>query len=248
GSNFDEGFENNAESLFEVQFSANEITLNIWLSVEGFPANGDTGGYWGLFDGTVNFGSTVVATADAIGAFEVGDPRIAESFDPATGEIFKYVNRASYSGNLVPGTPHVFNNARALRYADILLMQAWAIVETGGTLSDAIALVNQVRTRARDFGGVGNTIPADHPTTETDVNTVRDWVLNERRVELAFEESHRWFDLRLLHLTNQIDLTTYDFGDAAFADSYDFDAFEIYFPFPDQEVETTALNQNTGYN
>lgn len=243
GGNFDETQENNPESLFEVQFSENVQGNNIWLPIEGFPANGDIGGYWGLFDGSVRFGGpTLAATPGLDDVFEDGDPRVAETYDPSTGEILKYVNRPSSDGTIA----HLFNNARALRYADVLLLHAWAIAESGGSLSTAIGLVNQVRTRARQSGGAGSTVPADHSTTETDPQVVLNWILDERRMELAFEESHRWFDLRLLHLTDRMDLTSYDFGDPGFG--YDFDDHEIVFAFPDQEVETTALNQNAGYN
>ncbi len=243
GDNFDEAMENNSESLFEVQLSENVQENNVWLSVEGFPGNGDTGGYYGLFDGTFRFGAPILrATPGLVGAFDTEDPRIVDTFDPADSSIVKYVNRPSSSG----AGPHLHNNSRVMRYADVLLLQAWAIVESGGNLSEAIGLVNQVRTRARNSGETPGAFPADYPTTETDPTVVRNWVLNERRIELAFEEMHRWFDLRLLHLTDRMDLTGYDFGDPGFF--YDFQDYEIVFAFPDQEVEATELNQNPGYN
>ena len=247
GANFDENFENNEESLFEVQFSKSPTGNNVWLSIDDFTANGDLGGFYGLFDNNFAlFGAARLIATDGLDqVFEAGDPRIAESYEPGTGYVLKYVNRGDTSG----GNPDSFNNARILRYADVLLLKALAITASGGALNEAIDLINQVRSRARNFGGAGNTVPADYNTNESDRGMVQSWVFNERRMELAFEEAHRWFDLRLLFLTGQLQLEGYDFGDAGnpSAQAPDFDAYEIVFPFPDSEVEVTALQQNDGY-
>ena len=242
GANFDETAENNAESLFEVQFSRNSLGNNYWLLADVQAGNGDVGGTWVMFDERTDQRGIprVLATPALMNLFEPGDPRVPETYDPATGNVLKYVNRGNTSGN--PGS---FNNARILRYSDVLLMHAWAIAESGGSLAQAIGLVNQVRTRAREFGGAGSTVPADYPTTETDRATVLGWIIDERRMELAFEESHRWFDLRILHLTDRIDLQNYDFGDPS--TETDFDSNELVYPFPANEVEVTDLNQNENY-
>lgn len=68
------------------------------------------------------------------------------------------------------------------RYAGVLLMYAEALNE-GGSTTEAIKYLNQVRTRA----GVANT-PA---TTQAEVRLA---IENERFLELHFE-GHRWFDL-----------------------------------------------------
>ena len=248
GANFDENFENNQESLFEVQFSlAPAGSNNVWLSVDDFTGEGDLGGFYGFFDNNFAlFGKQrLLATTGLDATFEAGDPRIAESYEPGTGHILKYVNRGDASG----GNPDSFNNARILRYADVLLLKALAITASGGVLSEAIDLINEVRTRAREFGEVGNTVPANYETNESDRSVVQDWIFKERRMELAFEESHRWFDMRLLFLTGQLQLTGYDFGDPdnPASQNPDFASHEIVYPFPDSEVEVTALRQNSGY-
>jgi hypothetical protein len=136
------------------------------------------------------------------------------------------------------------NNARILRYADVLLLKAEAIVRSNGSLSDAIALVNEVRERARNSGD-GASMPADLATPAS-AEEALDINFQERRVELAFEEGHRWFDLRRRHLAGEIDLTTWDFDpirtDFAFAEK------NLYFPLPEVEVlQSQNLNQNPGY-
>ena len=70
------------------------------------------------------------------------------------------------------------------RYADVLLKKAEALNELGHP-DQAAAPLNIVRHRA----GL-----ADVPTT-LNQETMREKIIHERRMELAFE-GHRWFDLR----------------------------------------------------
>jgi hypothetical protein len=93
-------------------------------------------------------------------------------------------------------------NYYIIRYADLLLWKAEALVELGD-LEGARALVNQVRERARDSQYVLNlegTAPAanyrveTYSTPWTDKATAREAVRTERRLELALE-GHRFFDL-----------------------------------------------------
>ncbi|SEM67555.1 Starch-binding associating with outer membrane [bacterium A37T11] len=71
------------------------------------------------------------------------------------------------------------------RYADILLLRAEALNNTGDRES-AVAILNQVKTRA----GLAAVSAADFPS-QRDL----EWeILQERQLEL-FGEGHRWFDL-----------------------------------------------------
>ncbi|WP_057940552.1 RagB/SusD family nutrient uptake outer membrane protein [Algoriphagus resistens] len=90
---------------------------------------------------------------------------------------------------------------QVIRYADVLLMAAEALVESGGSLMTALDYVNQVRNRANQSTYVP-TIPGVNPTNYhiepypnfPDVEYARKAVRFERRLELA-TEGHRWFDL-----------------------------------------------------
>ena len=73
-------------------------------------------------------------------------------------------------------------NWRYIRYADVLLMYAECLNETGNTPSAANYL-NMVRTRA----GLSNTTA----TTQKEMSIA---IENERMLELCFE-GHRWYDL-----------------------------------------------------
>ena len=140
------------------------------------------------------------------------------------------------------------NNVRILRYADVLLLKAEAIVRTGGILSEAIGLINQVRERARnsDASGTPSAIPADRDVSESNRDTVLEWVFQERRLELFAEEGHRWWDLRRRHKAGEIDLKTFDFGSRN--SNFEFKDHNVDFPIPGREVNANPnLFQNEGY-
>lgn len=73
-------------------------------------------------------------------------------------------------------------NLRYLRYAEVILMKAEALNESGQT-SAAIPLVNMIRKRA----GLGD-------TPFTSQSDIRKAIYKERRLEFAFEHD-RWFDI-----------------------------------------------------
>lgn len=74
------------------------------------------------------------------------------------------------------------------RYADILLMKAEALNQIGGRGTEALALVNQIRNRARALAQT-NTNP-----DPTDQIALGDYILQERAREFAFE-GKRWYDV-----------------------------------------------------
>ena len=79
---------------------------------------------------------------------------------------------------------NVGNNWRIIRYADVLLMRAEALNESGDQ-SGAIELINQVRERAQ---------VEDLDDDIDDQSEVRQAIIDERVLELT-GESHRFFDL-----------------------------------------------------
>ncbi len=126
--------------------------------------------------------------------YETGDLRRAvtvNSFTNATvgsSLVAKYnsTNQTDASDDLI-----------LLRYADVLMMTAEALIEIGGTanLDQALTYINLVR---RTHGGapsgnpVGTVMPALTYTNQADLKTK---YRLERRREFAFE-CHRWFDLK----------------------------------------------------
>ena len=125
-----------------------------------------------------------------------------------------YRDHGSLKQNVVPALTDVYlflcdsqwatsMNRIVFRYADVLLMRAEALAQTGNT-TDAIALINQVRERAA--GMMTNSVVSSYPNkygvhfavgkyngtySKDDAMKI---LKMERRLELAME-SERFFDL-----------------------------------------------------
>lgn len=242
---FDDNFaadtENNAESLFEFQASQPGFD-NVWLSNDFGPPVGSMSAYWGFYENhwSIFGGAPFLATRKLISAFEENDPRRDLTLDVNTAAIRKYVNRDSKSQSGVGS----INNPRLLRYADVLLLKAEAIAQSGGNLADALALVNQVRTRARNMVD-GGTVPANRPGS-TDKAQVLNWIMNERFLELA-AEGERWVDLRRWHLNGLISLNSNFFNSANSKMNFDPNK-HLLMPIPSNEIDLNPnVKQNPGY-
>lgn len=257
-NNFDINFENNSESLFEYQANTSPGNVNPFVGGAGgndaFAVIGEIGAYYGMFSQKPSWigNSYFTATSSIQNAYEVGDPRLQYILKPDPKvliNVIKYVRNSAYAnGGNGKNNEISINNPRILRYADILLLKAEAIVRSGGNLKDAIDLVNQIRERARVSveSGEPSLIPANLDVNETNQATVLEWIFQERRLELAFEEGHRWWDLRRRHIASEIDLKTWDFQSLDL--NFKFEDKHIYFPLPEKEVvENPNLNQNPGY-
>ena len=85
-----------------------------------------------------------------------------------------------------PGSDYQGLNFIVMRYSEVLLTRAEALIELNQNLGEAASLINQVRQRP------GVNMP---PIAATDQATMRNQVRHERRVELAFE-GLRWYDLK----------------------------------------------------
>jgi len=130
----------------------------------------------------------------------------------ANGQYTKYApwTRSNYSIRkwLIPesqlsGAANSPLNLKMIRYADVLLWNAEANNELGKT-TEALTSLNLVRKRAFDLKKA--TYAPDHTKpaiqvpnpfsliTETDQAKLRDIIIHERRIELAYE-GHRFFDL-----------------------------------------------------
>ncbi len=247
--NFSVYQENNAESLFEFQAGSPPIFDNVWLSNDFDRAVGTMTTFWGYFDAHWSIwdpNNRLLASNKFINKFNT-DPRFLYAVDSGyTNHITKYVRENLLVGAGVGSV----NNPRILRYADILLLKAEAILKSGGSKSEVIGLINQIRTRARNWGG--GTEPADHDTNETDENTIMQWIMDERMIELFAEEAHRWFDLRRWHMAGYINLGTWtgdDNGFSSLRSDFNFDVnTHLYFPAPEGEVNLNPnIIQNPGY-
>ncbi len=123
------------------------------------------------------------------------------------------------------------NDWIVLRYADVLLMHAEAILAGGASTSSSNALVsfNTVRNRAG--------LPDD-----ADGTISKQELLDERRVELAFE-NHRLFDLVRMGAAQDV-LSTF-----STANGLGFSSTDLLLPIPQREIGLSngVLTQNKGY-
>jgi tetratricopeptide (TPR) repeat protein len=246
--NFSDNFawdtENNAESLFEYQAAGAFADDNVWLDNDFDNAIGSMSVYWGYYsnNGTGQQGrSRFFGTTKLLNAYNAADPRRDSTLNPADRTIRKYAARDKLTSSQVGS----MNNFRFLRYADVLLLKAEALVQSGGSTSEAIDLINQVRTRARNMAAAG-TEPANRPTTETNKTTIMDWIMTERFLELA-AEGQRWFDLRRWHMQGIITL-----DNAFFSSNLSTVSFQpnkhLVMPIPTSETDVNPnVIQNPNY-
>ena len=239
--NFDATINNGTESLFEVQYSGNteydfwgNNPQSSWLSTFMGPRNSDfvAGSYgWNL------------PTQEFMDQWEEGDLRkdmtvFYEGCPDFDGKAYK----ASYSNTgynvrkflVTKAVSPEFNTSPAnfvvYRYADVLLMKAEALNEMGQT-SAAAAPLNIVRRRAGlpDISGLSQ-------------DQMREKIIHERRMELAFE-GHRWFDLIRLGGDGQYAI---DFLRSIGKTNVTRD--RLLFPIPQTEMDANPLmTQNPGY-
>jgi hypothetical protein len=243
--NFDVNHENNIESLFEYQAGppiAGPGSTNSWLANDVVNI-GVCSAYWQCFyngAGTYMGGNLYIATNKFKNAFTPHDPRLPLSLNTDDNTITKYI----LNGDAAEGQVNSLNNARILRYADVLLLKAEALLQSGGSTSQAIGLINDVRTRARNMVANG-TEPANFSTSETNKNTILKWIMDERLRELG-AEGGRWFDVRRWALGGVITL------DKTFFDSHwpsiNWDDHYLNFPVPSTEIDKNPnIQQNSGY-
>ena len=152
-----------------------------------------------------------------------------------------------------------YQNYILIRFADVLLWKAEALVETAN-LEAARSLVNQIRTRAKN-GYVVEAIDGSGPATNyhvetyeqawTDANLARQALRMERRLEFSME-GHRFFDLVRWgeadvimneYLSKERQLRSYLVGTNFEKDKHE------YFPIPQNQIDLSAgvLVQNPGY-
>ncbi len=224
-------FENNKESIFEVQFA----------DIGGSGSNGRNGSYLPAVNGATGSG---LATKRAFDAFDPTDPRRAmsifrpgDSFAPNVSTALATFSAVwSATGYAVKKGmwPIMYVNSNGInypiiRYADVLLMYAEAANELN-KLTEARAAVNQIR--ARPSVNMPAITAANTGTKAAMFNAIN----KERQVELMFEFI-RFNDLRRWGLALQ------ELGPIGYQ------AKHALFPIPQLELDINPkLTQNQGWN
>lgn len=223
---------NTSESILETQYFSGGGNWVTWMFGRDL-LNGDSQFTWAKW---------VTPSRDLVNAFQAENDNIRlnqsivffqttgwSNYYPSDNYAFMYKCRSANSSII------------RLRLADILLLKAEALAWRGGAndLSAAAQIVDQIRQRV--------SLPVLPASVKASKEEMIDVVLNERRLELAFE-GQRWFDLirnnKLFEVMNT--LNTRDIGRLTQLRS--FTSNSELLPIPQTVLdENTNLIQNPGY-
>ena len=247
--NFTDKFENNVESVFEVQFADEDQLsqgvsgLNIARMVGA--CRGSAGVDPSYCDGLPTRWYFNQFFPDTLNR-AVYDPRLDVTLfwnRPGGMDVYgtPFTTRYGATSNAVYwkkwGEYYLIEdqnwdnpiNYRVIRFADVLLMYAEALNESGQTAA-AVPYIQRVRTRA----GAG-TVPAGMTQAQ-----MRDYILHERLMELGLEES-RWLDLQR-HDMLDASLATHD------PEFQNFPSYKVLLPIPQNEIDLNPnMHQNPGW-
>lgn len=217
---------NTSESIFEIPFSDGG-NWNTWMfGIDETNPNS-----------TYDWAKWLTPSRDLIAAFDKENDVIRKRTTIINAAVSWSNHYPSKEYPHMHKFPSKFNSVIKLRLADILLLQAEAYVAVGN-LSEAAAIVNTIRARVN--------LPALSTAIVSSANSMADAVLNERRLELAFE-GQRWFDLvrtgKVFDVMNS--LNSRDSGrlpmDLVNEDN-------IILPLPQSQIDINPnLVQNSGY-
>ena len=267
---FDPANENNKEVIFDIQYIEGENSQGSYLDQYcGTGTNGKNRGsrYVPSDDLVAAYETIDGAPIDPENPYENRDPRLAftvvlpgsyilDSRFPDylypkgafnhPGNPLKHLSTRKYRIQEMAKLPpqgQSYINDIVLRYADVLLSKAEAIIETGGNVSDAIAILNRIRTERDDVKI--RELPLAMSREEA-----REKVRHERRIELALEGRY-WSDVRRWKIGKDLyPLVIKDHKggiiDTKFPNGY-LDYYDLL-PIPDSERSLNPnLEQNLGW-
>jgi len=262
--NFFLNAENNAESVFEVQFSRDAGGTDLGWGGEPESGWGRTSARAVTF-GAASFGFGDVQPSQALYNDYLQEPTAAGGVDPRLdvsmfynkpgetlyGVSFQvaYANSSSLNQlwchkyeNSEDGFANEYDwrsgiNERMMRYADVLLMYAECLNELGST-SDAYPYIQQVRSRV----GLADLATVKPGLTQAEM---RDQIAHERFLEFSLE-GHRFDDIvRWGWLQDPVKLAFLKSRDPEFNT---YTPGREYLPIPLNDIETNPnLKQNATY-
>ncbi len=253
--NFNVNFENNFESIFEIQHLSGQSPvagsrLNQWLAPRvdnGYGFNEPTQSFIDEFEvtGAGIYDPRLDYTVGRNGGMWFDDVPYDTTWSSTNYNQKKYLQPISEIPKSTKGDGDL--NFTAIRYAEVLLIEAEALCEDG-KCAEALIPLNEVRKRAREsylfdeslpeYGTIPTDLLPDIITTEN--IALRNAIRHERRVELGFE-SVRYFDIIRYGQ---------EYAESVFSDKDGF-VYSTHklFPIPQSELDTNkALEQNDGYN
>ncbi|WP_099372810.1 RagB/SusD family nutrient uptake outer membrane protein [Sphingobacterium sp. 1.A.5] len=221
---------NSKESILETQFfsgSGNWVTWMFGRDLSNYNSN-------------FTWAKWITPSRDLINAFtrENDQIRYTESivyyqatwsnYYPASNYPFMYKTRSAYS------------NIIKLRYADLLLLKAEALINGDSqNLTAAAEIIDRIRQRVK--------LPRLSNATKANKESMLTALLNERRLELAFE-GQRWYDLVRLNKVESVMNAVFAKDSGRKALVYPFNENSYRLPVPQSIIdENPKIVQNPGY-
>ena len=219
--------ENNSEIIFAIGYINDNILNSQGFSAEWLNSVGRSSG--------VNYVTTEARAAiDALGGNRKPYSYRQDPSQASQYQVVKYLPVADAALGITATATNprtAGNDWIVIRYADVLLMHVEAIMAGNNDTNVQAALdsFELIRLRAGLLG-------------DSDGIITRQELLDERRVELAFE-NHRFFDLVRFNEAQNV-LSAY-----SIANSYQFTATDLLLPIPQREINISGgiMSQNPGY-
>jgi hypothetical protein len=202
--------ENNQEVIFNIEYIGGELSQGnffAWLALPGGISTGVDGASdpaptqhivdaYEMIDGSAVDPNNPYAGRDPRLDFTILRPGALFEGKPYpdviknhTGQRVGFGLRKNTGENIPVTTPRMSPlNFIVLRYADVLLAKAEALIETNQNIEGAIALINRIRTEREDVKI--STLPTGLSQTEA-----REKLRHERRIEF-FGEGILWADIK----------------------------------------------------
>lgn len=219
---------NTVEAIYEAHFNTGAGSWCTWMF--GAPVDNPSNNF--------SWAKWVTPSRDLASAFDAeGDTKRKEqaiayysctwsNYYPADNYAFMNKCRSSFSSLI------------KIRYADILLLKAEALIMTD-RLTEAADIIDQIRTRA----GISKLSSSIKSNKENMINAL----LSERRLELAFE-GQRWFDLCRLDKVESVMNAVYAKDSGRHAQKSIFNSDSYLMPIPQSAIDQNEnLVQNPGY-
>jgi starch-binding outer membrane protein, SusD/RagB family len=225
-SKTDAKLRNSPESIFEIPFSDGG-NWNTWMF--GIDETDPNSKY--------DWAKWMTPTRDLVNAFNKAGDNIRKATTIITASVSWSNHYPSSSYLFMHKFPSKFNSIIKIRLADILLLKAEAYVATGD-LAAAATIVNTIRARV--------SLPPLAGSVTSSATSMADAVLNERRLELAFE-GQRWFDLVRTGKVYDV-LNTLNSRDPGRLPMDPVTELTVLLPLPQSQIDINPnMVQNPGY-
>lgn len=256
---FDPDNKNNKEMIFEIQYAFDEESTGLasHFAYNFLPRMSDMSGIDGFTSSMKNtYGGWNTPTPDIIAEFDTTDLRYSASIGYYSGKSYGWGSEAydsiPYIKKYVHGSElnsYTDEDWPVYRYAEVLLMLAEAYNELGDPTT-GLTYLNEVHAHSRT--GLS-------ALTVSDQDGLREAIVKERRLELAFENK-RWTDLvrwgTALEVMSahgaKVKANPQDYyypeGYEPTTASFSVEEYRLLFPYPSGQVLINPyLTQHDGY-